>query len=198
MQQSLSSFLTTHCCLTFPSFLQFYPQIWIGPKVGGEKKGQFVPPAPAGNEQSSKLTCSWQKARYISLETRENLFSDADAQRGKRKGGVQKKFHHWATTTVSSHSISSLPSSSQQNKNYKRKIAFSHRNCQQPSFCLLDLTGKKDSTMVNMAFLFFPELFEFAKDSTNYLESTTYFLKRVTFVLVFQDFMDDLVSTEEK
>ena len=63
-----------------------------------------------------------------------------------------------------------LPSSSQQNKNYKRKIAFSHRNCQQPSFCLLDLTGKKDSTMVNMAFLFFPELFEFAKDSTNYLE----------------------------
>ena len=41
-----------------------------------------------------------------------------------------------------------LPSSSQQNKNYKRKIAFSHRNCQQPSFCLLDLTSKKD--MVNI------------------------------------------------
>lgn len=116
----------------------------------------------------------------------------------REREGYKKKFHHWATTTVSSHSISSLPSSSQQNKNYKRKIAFSHRNCQQPSFCLLDLTGKKDSTMVNMAFLFFPELFEFAKDSTNYLESTTYFLKRVTFVLVFQDFMDDLVSTEEK
>ena len=92
VQQSLSSFLTTHCCLTFPSFLQFYPQIWTGPKVGGKKreKGQFVPPAPAGNEQSSKLTCSWQKARYISLETRE-IYVRMQMPKGEREREGYKK-----------------------------------------------------------------------------------------------------------
>ena len=66
----------------------------------------------------------------------------------ERKGEGKKSFIIGPQLQFRIASLLLLPSSSQQNKNYKRKIAFSHRNCQQPSFCLLDLTSKKD--MVNI------------------------------------------------
>ena len=138
----------------------------------------------------------------------------------ERKGEGKKSFIIGPQLQFRIASLLLLPSSSQQNKNYKRKIAFSHRNCQQPSFCLLDLTSKKD--MVNIfSFTTFNWCKRFnnprtsriiRKNHKKKLTSNSYSLKMCFSALKallksdfcrwyfwrIQDFMDDLVSTEEK